>query len=177
MKTRNLLATCLMASILCVGNASAQGQNKDKQKQVQQCPTTEERINKQTEAMQKRLLLDEKEAAQFAPIYKEYLGELAKCRPDFQKQEKDAQPTDAEIEKRIENRFAMQKKMVETQESYYKKLKKVLNARQLEQVFMKNDFAPKRMQGQHPNGMGARPDMMGQRPKQQHNMSQGAQKK
>lgn len=44
----------------------------------------------------------------------------------------------------MQDRFAARKKLVETQETYYKKFKKVLNIRQVEALF--KDNGPKRAQ-------------------------------
>lgn len=153
MKAKKLFATCLTATLLCISNLPAQEANQEPQKKAPQRPTTEERIAKQTEFMQQRLLLDEKTAAQFAPIYKEYLNELNQCKPQLEKPEQGKKLTDAEIEKRIESQFSMQKKRIETQEAYYNKLKKVLNAKQLEQIFRPNACGHKHMNGKATNGM------------------------
>ena len=50
--------------------------------------------------------------------------------------------TDAEIDQMMQDRFAARKKLVETQETYYKKFKKILNIRQVEVLF--KDNGPKR---------------------------------
>lgn len=44
----------------------------------------------------------------------------------------------------MQDRFAARKKLIETQETYYKKFKKVLNIRQVEALF--KDNGPKRAQ-------------------------------
>ena len=50
--------------------------------------------------------------------------------------------TVAEIDQMMQDRFAARKKLVETQETYYKKFKKILNIRQVEVLF--KDNGPKR---------------------------------
>ncbi len=104
-----------------------------------QAPTPEQRIEKRTERMQKRLMLDDATAAKFAPIYKEYLKAKADCRTKCKKCEN---PTDAQIKENIAARLEAQKKAIEVEQKYYKKLSSILSGRQLQQIFCK-DKQPK----------------------------------
>lgn len=115
-----------MAFALVMGNVVAQTPGKC------QNLTPEKRIELRTEQMQKRLMLDEKTAAQFAPLYKEYLQALWACHSEV-KCTKDA--TDAEIKEALSNRLKMQRALVDTQEKYLEKFSKMLTARQLEVIF------------------------------------------
>ena len=139
MKAKRFFTTCMMAALLCV-SISAQNQTPNDKARKQQKPTPEEMVTKHTEGMQRRLLLDDATAEKFAPIYKEYLTALQQCRKCTEPKK---ELTDAERTERIENGFAAQKKRIETQETYYKKLKKILNARQLEIVFSQQKHHPK----------------------------------
>lgn len=138
MKTKRLFTTLMMATMMSCGIILAQpGQKRQKL-------TPEQRIEMQVKKAQKRLLLDEATAAKFAPVYKEYLEAMQQCHPTppvMEKGEKQ-EPTDAQIDQMMQDRFAARKKLVETQETYYKKFKKILNIRQIEVLL--NDNAPKR---------------------------------
>ena len=47
--------------------------------------TEEQKVEFRVAKMQKSLGLDEATAAKFAPLYKEYIQELAKCRPELKR--------------------------------------------------------------------------------------------
>lgn len=138
MKTKRLFTALMMATMMSCGIILAQPGQKEKKL------TPEQRIEMQVKKAQKRLLLDEETAAKFAPLYKEYLEAMKECKPapkQLQKGEK-KELTDAEIDQMMQDRFAARKKLVETQETYYKKFKKILNIRQVEVLFKNN--GPKR---------------------------------
>lgn len=137
-----------MAALLST-NMMAQpaANNQDKK---QQRPTPEQMLEHQTKAMQQRLLLDEQKGAEFASLYKEYKKALQDCRP-APKQGKQKELTDAEIEQCIEASFTTEKKIIETKESYYKKFKKILNARQLNVIFGPKNKAPRQGQNNRPD--------------------------
>lgn len=140
MKTKRLFTALMMATMMSCGIILAQPGQKEKKL------TPEQRIEMQVKKAQKRLLLDEETAAKFAPLYKEYLEAMKQCKPapkQLQKGEK-KELTDAEIDQMMQDRFAARKKLVETQETYYKKFKKILNIRQVEVLF--KDNGPKRPQ-------------------------------
>lgn len=147
MKTKRFFATCMMA-VLLSASIFAQNQNQNDKTHKQQRLTPEEMVNKHTESMQQRLLLDDATAQKFAPIYKEYLTALQKCRACGEQKK---ELTDAERIARIENGFATQKQIIETKEACYKKLKKVLNARQLETVFSPQKHQALKKNGKRPN--------------------------
>lgn len=144
MRTRKFFFVCAMSMLLCSNMIAQPAANNNDKKQ--QRPTPEQMLDHQAKAMQQRLLLDEQKAAEFAPLYKEYLKALQECRT-VQKQDKKQELTDAEIEQRIENGFAAEKKVITTKETYFKKFKKILNAKQLDLVF--RERMP--MQGQPKN--------------------------
>lgn len=134
MKTKRLFTALMMATMMSCGIILAQPGQKDKKL------TPEQRIEMQVKKAQQRLLLDEATAAKFAPLYKEYLEAMQQCKPACPKQQK-GEPkelTDAEIDQMMQDRFAAHKKLVETQETYYKKFKKILNIRQVEALFKDN---------------------------------------
>ena len=128
MKTRILLLALFIAASTAV---VAQEKVCDKQ-------MMEKRLEFRVKKMQEKLMLDDATAEKFAPIYKEYLQEKAKCFPvvEFGKE-----LTDDQIKKNIEDGMAAQQKMLDVDKKYYNKLSKILNAKQLQQVFCKkNDF-------------------------------------
>lgn len=100
-----------------------------------------------------RLMLDEETAAKFAPLYKEYLEALRNCRPECPKEKGQKECTDAEIEKRLEEHIACERKRLDVQEEYLQKFKKILNARQLQAV-----MSPKGMEMKHHKMKGPRPN-------------------
>ena len=95
-----------------------------------------------TNRMAKRLMLDDATTAKFAPIYKEYLTELQNCVKNCPNAancpangQKCTAMTDADIEKCMEQRFDMQQKKLDIRKNYYKKLKSVLNMKQMQTLF------------------------------------------
>ena len=101
----------------------------------------EQAIEMKTNRMAKRLMLDDATTAKFAPIYKEYLTEPQGCMQNCPKAancpangQKCAAMSDADIEKCIEQRFDMQQKL-DIRKNYYKKLKSVLNMKQMQALF------------------------------------------
>lgn len=100
-------------------------------------PDFDKAIEIRVKRMQQSLMLEEKQSAEFAVIYKEFLLEMAKCRPAV---ERGMNLTDAQIKKNIEARMDARQKALDIEKKYYGKLSKILNARQLEKVFDKNGF-------------------------------------
>ena len=124
MKTKFLM---LLAAVLMMsGTMLAQ----EKKQQL----TPEQRIEKRTERMQKKLNLDDATATKFAPIYKEYLKAKAECKVANKPCEN---PTDAQIKENIANRMKMQENAIKVEQKYYKKLSSVLTGEQLKQIFCK----------------------------------------
>ena len=115
MKTRFLVLTLLFA----IGTAAVAQEAKPKF-------SPEKFVEKKVEMMQKSLMLDDKTAEKFASIYKEYLLEQAKCRPNIVRG-KDL--TDAQIKQNIEARMDAKQKALDVEKKYYGKLAKILNAK------------------------------------------------
>lgn len=110
--------------------------------------TPEQRIEFRVKKMQDKLMLDEAEAAKFAPLYKEYLAEKAKCRPAV---ERGKDLTDEQMMKNMEACMDARQKALDVDKEYFGKFSKILNAKQMKQVFGKkegfgkfgkNKFAP-----------------------------------
>jgi hypothetical protein len=106
MKTRILLLALFIAASTAV---VAQEKVCDKQ-------MMEKRLEFRVKKMQEKLMLDDATAEKFAPIYKEYLQEKAKCFPvvEFGKE-----LTDDQIKKNIEDGMAVQQKMLDVDKKYY----------------------------------------------------------
>ena len=115
--------------------------------------TEEQKVEFRVAKMQKSLGLDEATAAKFAPLYKEYLQALAKCRPELKRGK---ELTDEQVKENIEARIDAKKKAAKVEKKYYGKFSKILDAKQLQKLFsepkafnknVKGGFAP---QGKRP---------------------------
>jgi hypothetical protein len=121
----------------------------NKEKKEKKGPTPEQMIEFHVGKVEKQLMLDDATSAKFVTLYKEYLVEMAKCRPEIVRG-KDL--TDAQIKKNIESRMNAEQKALDVKKKYYKSLSKILNAKQLQKIFSdrnegvrpgKNAFAPR----------------------------------
>lgn len=134
MKSRTFLISAILLCAALCGNVSAQN-NKNK-KDAPKADRTEMMIK----GMQNRLMLDDATSEKFSSVYKEYLQALKDCR---KKEAKKKASTDSEIMDNIKAGFETQKKIAETKEKYFNKMKSFLNAKQLEIVFCKNNKCPR----------------------------------
>ena len=158
---------CMMMMVCLSTIMFAQNpENKKRDERTVINPT--ERIEARVQRMQQQLLLDDEQGAKFAKIYKEYLQAQLAARPEHREalktDPKERKPlTDQQMMDRQKQRLEHQKKMAALKETYYNKLSKVLNARQLEQVF----FAQKQGKGRFDKHKGMKrnhPDAMKHRP-------------
>lgn len=129
-KVNHLFLSMAFAMLVCGGNIVAQTPKK------KQDLSPEKRIELRTEQMQQRLMLDEKAADQFAPLYKEYLQALKACKPEAKKEKP---VTDADIKEALTSRLKMQRAVIDTKEKYLEKFSAFLTARQLEVLFKAPD--------------------------------------
>ena len=133
MKNVKVWLAVLALTTICSGNMWSQNRPKAPGKEM----SPEQRIEMRVERMQRQLMLDDKTAAQFAPVYKEYLEALEACKP--QKPEtKSAEMSDKQIEEQLTAQFDRQQKLLDTRKDYYKKFKKMLTMRQVQMV-LKSD--------------------------------------
>lgn len=154
MKTR--LTSLLVLALCAVGSLSAQPRQKQSETKAEKPRLTEEeRIQRQANRMSAELMLDDKTSAKFTDVYQQYLKEMNDCRKENRKAMKESCPqgrtkctqgekptlTDAEIEARIEKRFAQQRQMLDIHEKYYKELKKILTPKQLQRIYEKHPAA------------------------------------
>lgn len=122
MKVRVLIMAMLVA-FTSFANVQAQQPGKPKHGNKM-----EFRVKRMTD----KLRLDESQKEKFAPLYQEYLEAKAACRPQlvFGKE-----LTDEQIEANLEAMMDVREKALKIDRKYYKKLSKVLDARQLDMIF------------------------------------------
>ena len=130
MKVR-VLIMAMMAAFASFANAQEQ-----KPVEEQQACQLDKRIEAHVARMNERFLLDDAKAEKFASLYKEYLLEMQKCRPEIVSG-KDL--SDEQIKKNMEARMDTRQKALDVEKKYYNKLSKVLNAKQLQKVFGNKD--------------------------------------
>lgn len=119
----------------------------------------EQRIEMLTKRMQDKLFLDDETSAKFAPLYKAYIQEMRACHKTPDPQAPKEERTDERIEQEMKERFAMRQKALDTQEKYFTEFQKILNARQLEQVFEPKHHKGRPMAFHKRNNPGQKPPM------------------
>lgn len=155
-----LFVTMTLAALLCSGNVMARSPQKPEKREL----TPAERMDASLKRLEGTLMLDEETAAKFAPLYKEYMEALRNCCQQCSPKEKEPKEyTDAEIEKRLEDRLDCQQKKLDIQKTYLQKFRKILNARQLEAVMSPRhgDMRPHKRMHQGPARncpIGAKPE-------------------
>lgn len=122
---------CLVAMI-CLGCSNMQTQETKRHFPSKNGTHYAER---QMKHMQERLMLDDKTAEKFEPLYKEYLQALKACIPNRKTDVRRKERSDEQIERDLKNRFETQRKLLDVKETYFARFRKILNARQLEMVF------------------------------------------
>lgn len=159
---KSIILSCVMM-LLASSLAFAQ----KPQKKAKRAP--EEIAQAQAVKMAETLLLSEKDAAKFIPVYKEYkLANRAindKYRKPKVKLEEGQEPpimTDKEIDEQIRGQFAKSQEVLDLRKAYYEKFLKVLTPRQAQQMYKlekeQANNAMKRKQGGPqgcPQGSGA----------------------
>lgn len=127
----------------------------------------EERHANMTKFVVDMLKLDEKTAAKFTPIYKDYLKEKSDLRHEGMKNRRPQKGnvTDAEAQKIVKERLSASKKLLGVREKYYNKMAKVITPTQLLKIYdMEQNFDNKmrnawgnrtngRHQGAHHSGL------------------------
>ncbi len=154
MKTNRLFLALTFAFALGASNVFAQpepgNENRPEERQRKR-PTPEQLMDFHVKQMESKLMLDEKTAAKFSPLYKEYLEAMKECRQPIErgKDIKKGERTDKEIMDELEGRLDRQQKVLDTKKKYFNSFKKILTPRQLEKVFAPapGKFGPKAWQG------------------------------
>lgn len=123
----------LIVAVLAFVGSSAFAQ-KHRRCGMMKCDTVStECIQRMTEDLQDRLMLDDATAKKFAPMYQAYMEELRENCPRLNRCEEPCK-TDEEIMDRMENRLDMQKKMISVKEKYLKKFSSILTPKQVREV-------------------------------------------
>lgn len=97
----------------------------------------EPNYEQKAERISAALLLNDKDAAKFKPIYVEYRNELkavVEKYPMMPRMEKGQVPTDEQLAQATNNRFARTRALTDVQEKYYKKFTKIISERQYNQL-------------------------------------------
>lgn len=126
---RNLIYLSLIVIMLACGQAVTAQKNC-----TDVCCDSVAVIEKRAKVMSKKLMLDDKTAAKFIPLYESYMNELAQCR----KQKDKCAATDAERLDNLENRFATEAQRAEIKKRYVSEFAKILTPMQVEKVLLKN---------------------------------------
>lgn len=136
------LMTAVCFALLAGGMTFAQERGRNPQR-----PWNPEKV---AQRMADKLMLDDEKAAQFIPLYQEYMQKLGECRMRQQDVKASASLSDQEIDEQILACFAAQEKRLDVQKAYYGKFKKVLTMRQVQQLYDRPDVARNfRPQGQN----------------------------
>lgn len=131
MKTKRILVVAILATVL--SSMQVMAQNK-KQDNVNREAKMNELLDKRCQRIESQLSLDDKTAAKFTPLYKEYMQSIRNCHPTNRDNRK-GELSDSERIKRMDDGFKTRQMMLDTQKKYYNEFKKILNARQLEMLF------------------------------------------
>jgi len=105
--------------------------------------SVEERHTHMTQFVVNMLKLDEKTAAKFTPIYKDYLKAKSDLRHTGMKNRRpqNGNVTDAEAQKIVKERLSASRKIIDIREKYYNKMAKVITPTQLLKIYdMEQNF-------------------------------------
>lgn len=120
----------LSAVVLLTGSLSAQNEKDAKSRPAKRPDFAEMQLKQVLDA----LMLDDKTAAEFTSVYKDYQKEMKDCRLPRMKK-RGTEMTDDEIAKEIESEFAQGRKVIDVKEKYYKKFKKILTMKQIRKIY------------------------------------------
>ncbi|MGM9833655.1 MAG: hypothetical protein ACI31A_08220 [Candidatus Limisoma sp.] len=139
------LATFATLCLLLACSLTARADDNGKQR-----PTYEQIVECQCKDIVSDLKLDDAKAKSFTETYKSYQDELKAARDKYGKREKKkrSEMTDDEIEQDILNRFAMSKQIISVREKYYKKFRKTLSPRQIQQMYEREKKGYERMRNE-----------------------------
>ena len=136
MKTRKLFLSALLLSVISCGQLLAQSPRTSNKTVCETQCTPEQKIDMVVKHVQSSLVLDDATAAQFAPLYKEYLLAMKDCCATNCPIKKGQALTDQEIKDLLNQQFDNQQKRLDLKKKYYKQFEKILNARQLQKLYM-----------------------------------------
>lgn len=118
MKTR-VLIIALAVAFTSFANAQAK-------------PQGEKKLELRAMKMANKLKVDDSQKEKFIELYQEYLEDKAACRPQLVIGK---ELTDKQVKSNLEEMMSVRKKSLKIDKKYYKKLAKVLNAKQLDMIF------------------------------------------
>ena len=95
-------------------------------------PGHENKIEFRAKRMADKLMLEDSEKEKFESLYEDYLEAKAACRP---KLVFGNELTDEQLEANLEQMMDVREKSLKIDKKYYKKLSKVLDAKQLDMIF------------------------------------------
>ena len=134
MKKAALIAAIFLIAVLPM-NINAQDQKGKRPAR----PSKEQVIEHQYNVAIRELMLDDEKAAKFKTVFTAYQEDFfaihKKYMPGKKKGKKGANESDAEIEKRILNKFAMSREIIDVREKYYNQFRQFLTPRQIEKIF------------------------------------------
>ena len=99
---------------------------------VQAKPQGEKKLEFRAMKMANKLKVDDSQKEKFIELYQEYLEDKAACRPQLVIGK---ELTDKQVKSNLEEMMSVRKKSLKIDKKYYKKLAKVLNAKQLDMIF------------------------------------------
>ena len=105
--------------------------------------TVEQMVNMQAGKIVNDLGLDDKTAAKFTDVYRKYMMDMEKVRKEYLPERpkvkpeagKPYMPTDAEVDKKMRDRFKQSRKMLDIREKYYDEFRKFLSPKQVQKVY------------------------------------------
>ncbi len=145
MKTKRFFIVCV--SLFMGSQAILFAQDKREGRPERKQLTKEQMQEMQCNRIIGVLALDDATAAQFAPVYKNYLDEISALRDEMKPNrpegegqmnelpEPKAAPTDAEVEEAMKARFAQGRKMLDVSEKYYEEFRKFLSPKQIQRIY------------------------------------------
>ena len=149
----------LMSALLMQTPVSAQNNNLRKADRKERVHIMSEQfINRETDYVAKQLQLEGNTKTEFTALYKKYATELRDSQKAWRNKfahknkEERKEMSDAEIEQRIEARFAHMQDILDIRKKYYGEFKKIMKPRQIQQMYK----AEKDIQKKVRNEMGRR---------------------
>ena len=105
--------------------------------------TIEQMVDMQAGKIVNDLGLDDKTAAKFTDVYRKYMMDMEKVRKEYLPERpkvkpeagKPYMPTDAEVDKKMRDRFKQSRKMLDIREKYYDEFRKFLSPKQVQKVY------------------------------------------
>ena len=134
----------VLIAALVMGTQVMNAQNQESGKrQSRKRMTVEQMVNMQAGKIVNDLGLDDKTAAKFTDVYRKYMMDMEKVRKEYLPERpkvkpeagKPYMPTDAEVDKKMRDRFKQSRKMLDIREKYYDEFRKFLSPKQVQKVY------------------------------------------